>query len=122
MALSRRECGVFTHDTFTIDMIHHSARIGDPPVTGAQLQRLMRAVFDADVIDPEPLASLRMRLLRQEIDSNPNGNPFGNGSMLEEFFHVDHQSSDLLRRGKGLNARFRRRIPIVPGIAQLPLI
>lgn len=54
----------------------------------AQLERFMRTIFDPDVIDPEPLARLRVRLLRQEIDGHPDGDPVGNGSVLEQLFHT----------------------------------
>lgn len=84
---ARLQQRLFAHHTVTIDVVDHPAPIRDPPVPREQLDRPVRAVFDPDVIDPEPFAGIDARLFGQEIDRDPHGHSLRHGSMLEELFH-----------------------------------
>ena len=87
MALARLERRLFAHNALTIDMVHHAARIGNPPMPRQQLDLFVRSVLDADVINPEPLARFRVRLFREEVHRDPHGDALSDGGVLEEFFH-----------------------------------
>ena len=69
--------------------------VGDPPVAGEQLNRLVGIILDPDVIDPEPLPRLDPRLLRQEIDRDPHGDAIGHGSVLEQLLHAAKLAIDI---------------------------
>ena len=71
------------HYTF-VDEADHAARIGDPPMARAQLDRVGTAVLDADVIDPEPAPRLGARLVGHEVDRDPHRHPGGHRRVLEQ--------------------------------------
>lgn len=74
---------LFSNHTFTIDMIHQAAPIGNPPMARHELDSFIRAVFDPDVIDPEPSTCRHMRLFGQKIHSDPNGDSVCHCCMLK---------------------------------------
>ena len=87
MALTRMQHGLFSDDAFTLDEVHRAAPIGNAPVPRPELHRVVRMVFYADMIDPEPLARLYPRLFGQEIHRDPHGDAVCHGVVLEKLFH-----------------------------------
>ena len=104
MALPWPQHRLLANYAIAIDHVYASSPIGDSPVASEQLNGLVRFVFNADMIDPEPFASLDPRLFGQEIHRDsydqalmrdidriaPGSGVFahrGDGDMLEEFFH-----------------------------------
>ena len=87
MALPRQQQRLFAHHALAFDVVDRPAPIGDPPMPGQQLDRFVRAVFDPDVIDPEPLAHLNLRLIGQKTDRDTHGDALGNRGVLEKLFH-----------------------------------
>ena len=55
------------------------------------MDALVRTVFDADVIDPEPFPGLWAGLFGQEVHRDPNGYPVGHCGMLEKL--LDHMAN-----------------------------
>lgn len=87
MTVTRFEQRLFTHHPFTINMVHHSAPIGDSPVPRAQPDFLVAVVLNPHMINPEPLPCLWLGLFWQEVHRDSHSDAFGNGSVLKQLFH-----------------------------------
>ena len=84
MAFAGAEHRLFANHAVAIDMVNHAATIGDPPMPRHQLHGFIAAIFDTDMIGPEP-ASLRGHgLFRQKIWCNAHSDALGAGTDRKE--------------------------------------
>ena len=84
MALARAENRLFANDPVAIDMVNRSATIGDPPMSRDQLHGIVTAIFDADMIGPEPASLRGSRLIHQKIWRDAHSDTLGRGAGREE--------------------------------------
>lgn len=67
MALAGTENRLFANHPVAIDMVNCAATIGDPPMPRDQLHRFVTAIFDANMIGPEPASLRGRRLIHQKF-------------------------------------------------------
>src|SRR4051812_11581358 len=70
-----------------LDLVAGASAVGDRPFAADQLNLAAAAIFDADMIGPEPAAAAGLRLLRKEADRDPDGDVAGGGAVRKEAFH-----------------------------------
>lgn len=83
MRLARMQHRLFANHPIAINKVHDTAPVSDPPVAGEQLRGLIGVVLNANVINPEPLASVHARLFGQKVHCHTNSDPIGDRGMLE---------------------------------------
>jgi hypothetical protein len=88
MRLARLDHRLFADHALAIDLVHAAAAIGDHPVAGEQLHRLVRMILDADVIGPEPAGAVGTRTVGQKAHRHPHRDALGGGRMAEEPVHA----------------------------------
>ena len=64
--------------------VNRSATIGDPPMSRDQLHGFVTAIFDADMIGPEPASLRGRRLIHQKIWRDAHSDTLGRGAGREE--------------------------------------
>ena len=84
MALAGAENRLFANHPVAIDMVNRSATIGDPPMSRDQLHGFVTAIFDADMIGPEPASLRGRRLIHQKIWRDAHRDTLGRGAGREE--------------------------------------
>ena len=84
MALAGTENRLFANHPVAIDMVNCAATIGDPPMPRDQLHRFVTAIFDANMIGPEPASLRGRRLIHQKIWRDAHSDTLGRGAGREE--------------------------------------
>ena len=84
MAFARAEHGLFTDHAVAIDMVDHATTIRNPPMPGDQLHGFVTAIFDANMIGPEPASLRGHRLFHQKIWRDTHSDALGRGANREE--------------------------------------
>ena len=84
MALAGTENRLFANHPVAIDMVNCAATIGDPPMPRDQLHGFVTAIFDADMIGPEPASLRGRRLIHQKIWRDAHRDTLGRGAGREE--------------------------------------
>lgn len=84
MALAGAENRLFANHPVAIDMVNRSATIGDPPMPRDQLHGFVTAIFDANMIGPEPASLRGHRLFHQKIWRDTHSDALGRGANREE--------------------------------------
>ena len=84
MAFARAEHGLFANDPVAIDMVNRSATIGNPPMPRDQLHGFVTAIFDANMIGPEPASLRGGGLIHQKIWRDAHSDTLGRGAGREE--------------------------------------
>lgn len=95
VTFARSQDRLFADDSFPVHMRDKARTVGDTPMARDKLHPLVRPVFDAYMINPEPLAVVRLRLFGKEVHGNPDGNPVGSGGVLEKLFNHTGKVSEI---------------------------
>ena len=77
MAFARAEQRLFANYTVAIDMVDRAATIGNPPMPGHQLHGFVAAIFDADMVGPEPASLRGCGLFHQKVGRHADRNAVG---------------------------------------------
>ena len=101
MAGARLQQRLLTDHAFAIHMIDHPASIRDPPVSAYQLHLFVRIILDANMVNPEPLVRIRMRLFGKEIYGHADRNSICDGCVLKQLLHNGYKANPNWREGKG---------------------
>ncbi len=84
MALTRAEHRLLADHPIAIDMVNCAATIGDPPMPRYQLHGFVTAIFDADMIGPEPTSLRGDGLFHQKIWRDAHSDAFSGRANREE--------------------------------------